>query len=292
MIGTPLALAFTAGMFAVVNPCGFAMLPAYLSFFLGDDSDDTPAPSVLRAVVVGLSVSAGFAALFAVIGLVVRHVSGQILRWTPWLSVVIGLVLVAMGVALVAGWQLKVRVPQLDRGGRTKGLASMAGYGASYAVVSLGCTLPTFLTYVAATLTRTSLASGGAVFLAYAAGFATLVTALSVATALTHRSLLLTMRRALPYIQRASGALLVLAGAYVSWFGWYELHRLGEPDPAVDLVTGWSADIQAALSSAGATRLGTFLAVGVAAAVVVSVIVGRRRDGATSPSAGHDATAR
>ena len=287
-----MALAFTAGMLAVVNPCGFAMLPAYLSFFLGDDADDAPGPGVLRAVVVGVSVSAGFAALFAVIGLVVRHLSGQILRWTPWLSVVIGLVLVAMGIALVAGWQLKVRVPRLERGGRTRGLASMAAYGASYAVVSLGCTLPTFLSYVAATLTRTSLASGGAVFLAYAAGFATLVTALSVATALTRRSLLAMMRRALPSIQRASGALLALAGAYVSWFGWYELYRLGDPDPAVDLVTGWSADIQAALSSAGATRLGTFLAAAVAAAVLAAVFVGRRRDGATSPSTRHDATAR
>ena len=92
MIGTPMALAFTAGMFAVVNPCGFAMLPAYLSFFLGDDADDAPGPGVLRAVVVGMSVSAGFAALFAVIGLLVRHVSDQVLRWTPWLSVVIGVV--------------------------------------------------------------------------------------------------------------------------------------------------------------------------------------------------------
>ena len=30
------AYAFTTGMLATVNPCGFAMLPAYLSYFLGD----------------------------------------------------------------------------------------------------------------------------------------------------------------------------------------------------------------------------------------------------------------
>ena len=35
MIDAPLALAFTAGMVATVNPCGFAMLPAYLGYFLG-----------------------------------------------------------------------------------------------------------------------------------------------------------------------------------------------------------------------------------------------------------------
>ena len=35
MIRGHLALAFSAGMIATVNPCGFAMLPAYLSYFLG-----------------------------------------------------------------------------------------------------------------------------------------------------------------------------------------------------------------------------------------------------------------
>ena len=35
MIDAPLGLAFAAGLVATINPCGFAMLPAYLSFFLG-----------------------------------------------------------------------------------------------------------------------------------------------------------------------------------------------------------------------------------------------------------------
>ena len=40
------------GMVATVNPCGFAMLPAYLSYFLGlEDSDaEVPAPSGLGVV--------------------------------------------------------------------------------------------------------------------------------------------------------------------------------------------------------------------------------------------------
>ena len=35
VIDAPLAIAFGAGMLATVNPCGFAMLPAYLGYFLG-----------------------------------------------------------------------------------------------------------------------------------------------------------------------------------------------------------------------------------------------------------------
>ena len=33
-----LVLALAAGMLATVNPCGFAMLPAYLAWFLGLDA--------------------------------------------------------------------------------------------------------------------------------------------------------------------------------------------------------------------------------------------------------------
>ena len=34
--------AFTAGLLSTVNPCGFAMLPAYLSFFMGLEDEDAP----------------------------------------------------------------------------------------------------------------------------------------------------------------------------------------------------------------------------------------------------------
>jgi cytochrome c-type biogenesis protein len=282
VIDAPLALGFTAGLFAVLNPCGFAMLPAYLSSFLvGDASgtiDDTRA-SVRRALVVGLSVSAGFAALFAIIGFIVRSVTSRVLEYSPWLTIAIGVALVGLGGSMLAGRELKLRIPRLDRGGKTGTASSMALYGVSYGVVSLGCTLPTFLSYVAGTLTRTSLASGAAVFGAYALGFTTLLTALTVAIALARRSLLTTMRRVLPVMNRASGALLVLAGLYVTYYGWYELHRLGESDAIVDRVTGLSFDIQLLVEGIGATRLGGVLAFVLLNALVWSLWRGRGESG-------------
>ena len=96
------AVAFAAGMVAVANPCGFAMLPAYLSFFLGLEGQDEDArASVSRAIAVSLAVSVGFAATFAVITAVVRNVTGDVLEWSPWISVVIGFALMLAGVLLV-----------------------------------------------------------------------------------------------------------------------------------------------------------------------------------------------
>lgn len=261
---------------AVANPCGFAMLPAYLSFFLGLEgkAEDTRA-GLSRAIAVSLAVSAGFVATFAVVTAVIRNVTGDVLEWSPWVTIAIGIGVAGLGVALLAGKELKIRLPRLDRGGQTGSAAQMALYGVSYAVVSLGCTLPTFSVYVTATINTESWLSGIAIFLAYAGGFTLLLTSLTIGMALARQGLLHTVRRALPHIQRLSGALLVVAGLYVAYYGYYELRRLGEEDTAVDRVTGWSNDIAVWVTDIGATRLGLLLSVLVAAAAIA--VATRRR---------------
>ena len=144
----------------------------------------------------------------------------------------------------------------------------MALYGASYGIVSLGCTLPIFLAYVAGTLTAQSLPAGLAVFAAYTAGFATLIGTLSLALAFARRSMVTHLRRVLPYIQRVSGGLLVLAGLYVAYFGWYELNRLGESDPIIDRVMRLAFDLQGLIFDLGVDRFGGWIAAAVGTVAV------------------------
>lgn len=277
MIDGAFAVAFTAGMLATVNPCGFAMLPAYLLFFLGLEGAESDARAGMsRALAVGLAVSAGFAATFAVIGFVVIHLTREVYEWGPWVSVVIGVTLAALGVGLLAGWEPRIATPRLDAGGRTRGALSMFVFGVSYAIVSLGCTLTLFAPQVAFTFRDGGLLSGLVYFLAYAAGFAVLLTALTVTLALAQRSLVAALRRLLPHIQRISGGLLVVAGAYVAWYGWYEIDRLGEEDPIVERVTGWSDDAAAWIQERGATTLGLVLALVIGAAALFVASRARR----------------
>lgn len=267
MRDAPFALAFTAGVFAVLNPCGFAMLPAYLTTFLVGDADQAGRETEVRlglrrAVVVSVAVSLGFAGLFAVVGLLVQVVAaGVVMSVGPWISIAIGCALVSFGIASVLGWEPRMFLPRLDRGGRSSSPRSMALYGMSYATVSLGCTLPTFLVYVAGTMSARSVGDGLGVFIAYAAGFASLLTALTISLAFARRSMVTRLRRALPLIQRVSGLLLVVAGLYVSYYGWYELRRLGEPDPIIDWVTGASFSTQRFVTNVGLTQRAWLVAV-------------------------------
>src|SRR5205823_1067312 len=67
----PVSVALVAGGLAVVNPCGFPLLPAFLSFYLGADEQTLPrAPTrILQGLLVGGLVAAGFLGLFALVGL-------------------------------------------------------------------------------------------------------------------------------------------------------------------------------------------------------------------------------
>jgi len=279
MIDAPLAAAFTAGMVATVNPCGFAMLPAYLSFFLGigTGEDDAAEASVARALVVGTAVSAGFMSLFAVAGALVSWTTVSVGEISPWLTVVIGLALFIGGGAFLFGWEPKLAVPRLDKGGRTRGLWSMYLFGLSYAVASLSCTIGPFVTVVATTFSRSSVAAGFASFIAYGLGMALLLIALTVTLALARQGLLGKLRSALPYISRVAGGVMVLMGAYLTWYGIYEIRLIqhGDQDATsgpVGLVTGWSSDVSNWLNSFDPLQVALVLGLVISAVVLVVLL--------------------
>jgi len=281
VIDAPLAIAFASGMLATVNPCGFAMLPAYLGYFLGLEGGDRDVrASVSRSLGVGLSVSAGFLAVFSLVGLAIYHLSASFDRWTPWATMVIGVGLVVLGLAMLRGYEPIVSLPKLDRGGRERSGQSMFVFGLSYAIASISCALPLFTNAVAGTFRRENLPSSVAVFVAYGLGMTLVLLALTVSMGMARQSIVRWLRRALPYITRVSGLLLVVAGAYLAHYGWYE-RRVRDGDlsgsEAVDTVTGWSDSIARWVNDVGPTRIGFLLALGLAAVLAATFGIHTRR---------------
>lgn len=124
------AFAFGAGMLSTVNPCGFALLPAFFAHNLSSETASVPtaaAPASLlaRRVVAGLRTGAlasvGFAGVFTLTGLLVALGLRSIIGAVPWVAVVIGIVLVALGAATAAGRHIGLpgrssRIPTAYRG--------------------------------------------------------------------------------------------------------------------------------------------------------------------------------
>ncbi len=241
-----LALALGSGMLAAVNPCGFALLPAYVSLLLAGNGSLSRPAAAWRAAVLSAAMTLGFAVVFAVFGLVISPVAGQLQRHLPWFTVALGVTLSLMGIWLAAGRSLSLPIRRSARAGHSArpmsgSFLSMAGFGASYAVASISCTIAPFLAVVVGGFHSGSAFEGVVLFLAYAAGMGLVVGTLAVATAFASPSTVGRLRGAGRWAPRAAGGLLAAAGAYVAYYGWWELRVLGGEDPSDPVVEAAAA---------------------------------------------------
>ena len=219
MIDAPLALAFAAGLVATVNPCGFAMLPAYLSYFMGlNDESTSRATHVRNALTVGAVVSAGFLLVFGVAGVLITAGFRVVIDLIPWLAIAVGVGVIGLGIAMLFGYQLTIGLPKSKQASTRNGYRSVFAFGISYAVASLSCTLPVFLTVVATQVTRGTFVGGLATFIAYGAGMSLVLVGVTIALAFGKQGLVGWLHGGARYIGRISGGLLVAAGVYIVWF--------------------------------------------------------------------------
>jgi cytochrome c-type biogenesis protein len=218
-VSAALGLAFLTGMLATVNPCGFAMLPTYLAYFIGSDASRETARPLGAGVRAGLALSAGFSTVFLTAGLLAAAGLRSISSALPWAAVGVGIILGIAGMVMVAGRQLPGTRLNLNRflKPRTEGSGFKAvfGYGVAYAVAALSCSLALLLVVVAQAASTGSAAGMLAVFAAYALGSTVVLMLLSVGAALAREALARRVRRLLPLVHRLSGAALVLAGIYL-----------------------------------------------------------------------------
>ena len=182
--------------------------------------------------------TAGFVTVFGLFGAVITKFISGVQEHLPWATIVIGIGLVGLGIYLLTGRQLVVNIPKLQRGGADGTLLSMYLFGVSYAVASLSCTIGPFLAVTSTTFRNESYLSGVAVFVVYGLGMGVVVGVLTLAVALAKDGLVAKFRSLLPKMNRIAGALMVIAGAYVAYYGFYEVRLLiwGQDveDPIVD----------------------------------------------------------
>lgn len=223
----PVSFAFSAGMIATVNPCGFIMLPSFAAFYVATDDRATPSlgPRVARAGLMGLLVSLAFIATFATVGLAVIAVGNQLIGWSYWAGLAIGLVMATFG-----AYQLATRRSifsnltsgiRVTRSRTTKGVLA---FGFAYAVVSLGCTLPIFMLVVGSIFTdRTDYLTSLWRFVQYGAGMGFVLIVVAIGVSVARQPVVRFVSGALPWINVLANAALVFAGLYVTWYWWRAL---------------------------------------------------------------------
>ncbi|TDB70132.1 cytochrome c biogenesis CcdA family protein [Micromonospora sp. KC721] len=271
----PLLLAVTAGMLGAVNPCGFAMLPAYLSLLVAGAADTRGA--VGRALTAAAGLTTGYVLVFGAFGLALAPAADWLRPRLPWFTVGLGVLLLALGCWLLAGRRLPTVRPLARAPRLTRSWASMVVFGMAYALASLGCAIAPFLAIVVTSLQAGSAARGVALFVGYAVGMGLVVTVAALGVALLRGQVVARLRGAGAWVPRLSGLVLLLAGGYVAWYGWYEVRLAqGRRDAFGDPVVVGAARVQQALVSALDTAGPAALAGGLVVLLAVAALVRRR----------------
>lgn len=230
----PLGYALGAGMIAAVNPCGFAMLPAYLGLYLGTGDGEEASPQLGlrfgRALRVSGTVSFSFVLLFGIAGLALSLATSAIARYLPWVGLTVGLLMVLVAGRMLAGGTLYTGLGErvadrLHSGTRQGGLRGYFVYGIAYGLASLSCTLPIFLAVVGSAVALNGPLAGALQFVLYALGMGLVISVLTLSVAFFKQAVLRYARNALPYVQPASTLLLLVAGAYIVYY-WLTLGGL------------------------------------------------------------------
>ena len=251
---SPLSLAtlgFVAGIGAFFAPCAFALFPAYVSYYLSASGGDA---RIRRSVLLGLACASGAIVFFALVGIVITLIDGAVSPYLIAAKPAIAVAVVALGVVQM----LDLRVPSLAvpftvRSGRGIPLGvTVFLYGFDYALASTGCTLPLYVSITVLPLTSGFSGAALLTFMAFASAMAILMLATTLLVGLAKQQLVAGFQRSTPWIKRATGGVLILAG---SWFG---LRRIEARNPCGDGdgLTALTGEYRHSLGKAAGSEVG------------------------------------
>lgn len=219
----PFGYAFGAGMIASVNPCGFFMLPSYIAYHLGSQEkgfyDSSVGLRLFKAISLALVATAGFIAIFALVGYIVALGGRWVVTAFPVTGLAIGIAMVSLGFWIFVthkplGIMAASRVTVTPR----KNLRNVFVFGIVYAVASLSCTLPVFLVVVGSALASRGLMDSFAQFISYAVGMGSILVLVTIGAALFKGAVARSLRVLMPHVHAISILFLVAAGGYITYY--------------------------------------------------------------------------
>ncbi len=219
----PVGYAFAAGMVASVNPCGFLMLPTYISYHLGTQEEgyyDQPAfRRAWKALALGLATTVGFLVILAGVGTIIAAGGQWLIGVFPYAGVGIGVAMAILGIyLLVTHKTLGIVAASRVTISPQRNLRNAFLYGIVYATGSLSCTLPIFLVVVGSSLASQGLVDSIVQFIGYGLGMGAILIVVTLGVALVRGAVSRWLRMALPYVHRTSALFLIGAGAYLVYY--------------------------------------------------------------------------
>lgn len=209
------SFSFLAGLQAFFAPCSIALIPAYVGYYV---SEETGGHNRLQQLLFGLKAgsfaSLGLISIYIIFGLILALLGKLIAPFIPWIELVTGGFLLFLGVAVLLGYEFALRPPVVIQT-KTNGAKRFYLFGVAYAFGAIGCTLPIFLLVMFQALAQRGILGGFVNFLAYALAMVSLMIVFSLIAAVSKTAISRFMTKYMLTIQKSAGGLILLAGVYM-----------------------------------------------------------------------------
>lgn len=217
------ALALVAGIVSFTAPCTLPLLPGYVSYVSGLNTDAVGQgrPARRRLLVGAMLFSVGFTVVFTAMGATASAVGWLLARNAVWLNRIAGTFIIVMGLAFAgfirAPWLLRERRLELTH--LARGPAAAAPLGAAFALGWTPCIGPVLAGILATAATEVSIARGAFLLFVYSVGLTLpfIWVAVGVHRGREH---LAWLRRHARRIELVGGVVLVAMGLAVVTGGW------------------------------------------------------------------------
>ena len=210
-----ISFSFLAGLSAFFAPCSIALIPAYVGYYVKEETGKgNKIQQLLFGLKAGSFASLGLISVYIVFGILLTLFGRIIAPVFPWIELGTGTLLLFMGSSTLLGYEFAIKPPVVFQV-NTNGLKRFYFFGVAYAFGALGCTLPIFLLVIFQSLAQKGIFGGVVNFTVYALAMSSLMIVFSLISSLSKNVINRFLAKYMGLIQKSSGTLILLAGIYL-----------------------------------------------------------------------------
>ncbi len=210
---------FLQGVLAFLAPCAVALLPGYILAFISRNTNGSSQLSVRLGR--GLKLAAlsilGILIIYSIAGAMIV-LAGQWLKdYMKWITIGMGATLIVLGILMALGRSISISFNIQNSSPKTEAVEAFV-FGIGYAIGALGCLFPLFLIVATQAMAAESEWEGSSYILAYFAGISGMMILTILLAIFAKNFLLKNLRKILPYMEKITAVLLIIAGIYVIYY--------------------------------------------------------------------------
>ncbi len=214
-----IGFSFLQGVLAFLAPCAVALLPGYVLAFISRNPNG--GSQLIGRLGRGLKLASlsilGILIIYSIAGAMIV-LAGQFLKdYMKWITIAMGVTLIVLGILMVLGKSISFSFNIQNSNPKTEAIEAFI-FGIGYAIGALGCLFPLFLIVATQAMAAETVWEGSSYILAYFAGISGMMILTILLAIFAKDFLLKNLRKILPYMEKVTAILLIIAGVYVIYY--------------------------------------------------------------------------